>query len=104
MDNQKKPIVALIDLLGKKWVIRILWELNGKTYTFRELQKQCGDISPTIVNARLKELTAHKLVVKHEPSGYGLSELGIELLEHFRPLSCFAEQWQASVVEEEAAS
>ena len=88
----QRPIVQLIDLLGTKWVLRILWELNQGPCSFRELQSRCDDLSPTTINNRIKELVASKLVTKSDEAGYGLSPLGDELLELFMPLNDFAER------------
>lgn len=89
----QRPIVQLIDLLGTKWVLRILWELNQGPCSFRELQSRCDDLSPTTINNRIKDLVAARLVTKSESEGYGLSPLGRELLEVFMPLNQFAGRW-----------
>ncbi|MEC8427843.1 MAG: helix-turn-helix domain-containing protein [Pseudomonadota bacterium] len=88
----QRPIVELIDLLGKKWVMRIIWELKDDQCTFRELQSRCGDISPTIINRRIKELSGSRLVEKAD-SGYQLTKHGHELLELFTPINEFAQRW-----------
>ena len=56
-----RPIMALLDLLGRRWVLRIVWELRDEPRRFRDLQDSIG-ASPTIVNARLADLRAAKLV------------------------------------------
>jgi DNA-binding HxlR family transcriptional regulator len=88
-----RPIMELIDLLGKKWVLRILWEMNTGPCTFRQLQDRCGGISPTVINGRMKDLMAANLVDKDSPSGYQLTDLGKELLLLFIPLNQWAQQW-----------
>lgn len=88
-----RPIMRLIDLLGKKWVMRIIWEMNAGSCTFRELQDRCGGISPTVINGRMKDLIAAGLINKDNPSGYQLTQAGQELLELFGPLNQWAEQW-----------
>ena len=90
----QRPIVQLIDILGRKWVLRILWELNQGPCSFRELQSRCDDLSPTTINNRIKELMAESLVIKTLDAGYGLSPLGDELVELFMPLNNFAQRWQ----------
>jgi len=96
--SSQRPIVQLIDILGKKWVLRILWELKEGPCTFRELQSRCGDLSPTIINTRIKDLCATHLVFKSPDSGYNLSQHGSELIELFYPLNDFANRWIASSV------
>ena len=91
--TNQRPIVQLIDILGKKWVLRILWELKTSPCTFRELQSRCGDLSPTIINTRIKDLCEAQLVYKSPESGYTLSQHGYELIELFSPLNDFANRW-----------
>ncbi|OUR95021.1 hypothetical protein A9Q81_14765 [Gammaproteobacteria bacterium 42_54_T18] len=92
----KRPITELIDLLGRKWVLRILWELNLGSCTFRELQARCGDISPTTINKRIKELCSANLVIKSKDSGYNLSPQGKELITLFEPINSFSKRWASS--------
>lgn len=35
------PIVAALDLLGRRWILRILWELRSGPMGFRALQALC---------------------------------------------------------------
>ncbi len=92
--NRQRPIMVLIDLLGRKWLMRILWELRDHTCTFRELQNRCGNISPTIVNKRVKELVEANLVVKAKPNGYRLTPLGVELVDLFGPINKWTGKWK----------
>ena len=91
--DNKRPITELIDLLGKKWILRILWELNLGPCTFRELQARCGDISPTTINKRIKELCLANLIIKSKDTGYNLSPQGKELITLFGPINDFAQSW-----------
>ena len=36
-----RPIMALLDLLGRRWTLRVLWELRADALGFRELQARC---------------------------------------------------------------
>lgn len=87
-----RPIMRLLDVLGKRWTLRILWELRDESLTFRDLQKRCDDLSPTSLNRRLKELRDLRLVV-HGESGYEYSEKGKELGKQLLTLNRWAEQW-----------
>jgi DNA-binding HxlR family transcriptional regulator len=87
-----RPIMVLLDLLGRRWVLRIVWELREKPRRFRELQDAIG-ASPTIVNSRLAELREAKLVELDADSGYRLTVLGEELLRLFLPLHVWSEKW-----------
>ncbi len=91
-----RPIMALLDLLGRRWTLRIVWELREEPRRFRELQDLIG-ASPTIVNTRLAELREAKLVELEEAVGYRLTDLGNELLKLFLPLHVWSEKWARAV-------
>ena len=37
-----RPVMVLLDLLGRRGALRVLWELRGDPLTFRALQKACA--------------------------------------------------------------
>ena len=88
-----RPIMALLDLLGRRWSLRILWELRQQTLTSRALRAACDEASPTVLQARLSELRAAGFVALAAEGGYGLTPLGRELSENVLPLHRFAERW-----------
>lgn len=87
-----RPIMALLDLLGRRWTLRIVWELREGALTSRALRAACDDASPTVVQQRLSELREAGLVAVGD-GGYALTELGRELFALFMPLHRFAEDW-----------
>ena len=91
-----RPIMVLLDLLGRRWTLRIVWELREEPRRFRDLQEQIG-ASPTIVNTRLAELREARLVELDAAVGYRLTSLGKELLELFLPLHAWADKWARSL-------
>lgn len=88
-----RPIMVLLDLLGRRWMLRIIWELRSGPLSFRALREACDAVSPTVLNTRLKELRDSGLVALDETDGYALTPLGRELLERFLPLVDWAERW-----------
>lgn len=88
-----RPIMALLDLLGRRWTLRVIWELRDARLTFRQLAAACGDISPTVLNTRLRELRDAALVEDEGGEGYGLGARGRELVASLVPLVGFAEKW-----------
>ena len=86
-----RPVMALLDLLGRRWTLRVLWELRDGPLLFRELQARCG-VSPSVLNTRLAELR-EALLVEAGEGGYVLSALGRELYHLFGPVSRWAESW-----------
>ena len=84
--------MVLLDALGRRWALRVLWELRDGPQTFRALRERCEDVSPTVLNDRLAELRALDLVEAAE-DGYVLSEHGRELGALLLPLDAWARQW-----------
>ena len=91
-----RPIMVLLDLLGRRWTLRIVWELREAPRRFRELQDSIG-ASPTIINTRLTELREAQLVELDPDSGYRLTALGEELLRLMLPLHVWSEKWAKSL-------
>lgn len=91
-----KPIMALIDLMGRRWVLRILWELRGDPLTFRALQDACGGLSPSVLNTRLGDLREAALI-ETTGDGYRLTTAGRELGKEFEALTHWAEKWAKSL-------
>jgi DNA-binding HxlR family transcriptional regulator len=88
-----RPIMVLLDLFSRRWSLRILWELRERSMTSRGLRTACDEASPTVLHARLSELRDAGFIELVPASGYGLTELGRELLENLLPLHHFAERW-----------
>ena len=86
-----RPIMVLLDLLGRRMTLRILWELRDARLTFRALQEAAAT-NPSVLNLRLKELREAHLV-EHRAEGYGLSPQGEALLETFLPLHAWTDEW-----------
>jgi DNA-binding HxlR family transcriptional regulator len=86
--------MALLDLLGRRWTLRIVWELRERSLTSRALREACDDASPTVLQARLGDLRQAGFVELEPAGGYRLTGLGQELFGTFLPLHHFAERWK----------
>jgi DNA-binding HxlR family transcriptional regulator len=86
--------MALLDLLGRRWALRILWELREGGATFRELRARCDDISPTVLNDRLRELRESGILELQAGEGYRCTKHGEELAEALLPLNAWANAWE----------
>ncbi len=84
--------MALLDLLGRRWALRILWELRDEPASFRELRGRCDGVSPSVLNARLAELREAE-IVELCAEGYALTRHGAKLLGALAPLGSWAEAW-----------
>ena len=85
--------MRLLDLLGRRWVMRVIWELRGEPLGFRDLQAACGGMSPSVLNHRLAELVKAQIAEAHEDGRYQLTARGKQLLKLFAPLGRWADSW-----------
>jgi DNA-binding HxlR family transcriptional regulator len=88
-----RPIMAALDLLGRRWALRILWELRAGPVGFRALQARCDGLSPTVLNTRLGELRAAGLVEQDENRAHRLTPLGEDLGDAIAPLRAWSIRW-----------
>jgi len=92
-----RPVMALLDLLSRRWALRLLWELrDARVATFRALRADLDDVSPSILNERLKDLRAARLI-ELGADGYLLTALGTQLLSMLVPLGRWADRWAAAL-------
>ena len=91
-----RPLLVAFDLLGRRWALRVLWELRDEHLGFRALQERCEGMSSSVLRDRLGELTGAGILETDEAGRYGLSAHGSALLRALRPLSRWAEDWGAS--------
>jgi DNA-binding HxlR family transcriptional regulator len=83
--------MAVLDLLGRRKILRILWELRESRLNFRALLA-AAETNPSILNLRLQELRALGLI-DHDGSGYGVTAIGAELLKLLMPLDAWSKAW-----------
>src|SRR3954465_5899616 len=86
-----RPIMVVLDVLGRRGALRLLWELRDGPLNFRALQQAC-ESNPGSLNARLKDLRELG-IVHHEDGGYRLSESGRSLMKTLVNLQDWSEQW-----------
>jgi DNA-binding HxlR family transcriptional regulator len=94
--------MVVLDVLGRRGALRVLWELRDGPLTFRALQEAC-ESNPGSLNARLKDLRELG-TVDHEDGGYRLSESGINLMETLTSLQAWSNQWAAQLPRETHSS
>jgi DNA-binding HxlR family transcriptional regulator len=85
--------MAALDLLGRRWTLRILWELRDGPLGARELRVRCDEMSSSVLYQRLGELTAAGLVDRDDAEHYLLSPLGHQLGAAIEPLDAWARRW-----------
>ena len=91
-----RPIMVLFDLLGRRWTLRVLWELRADPMTFRSLQTAMEDVSPSVLNQRLAELRDNAIVERVD-DGYALTTLGRDLITSLTPVANWSIRWAQHV-------
>jgi DNA-binding HxlR family transcriptional regulator len=85
--------MAALDLLGRRWALRLLWELRDGPLGARALRARSDDMSSSVLYERLRELLEAGLVQQTESRDYELTEVGRSLGEAIEPLGAWAEAW-----------
>jgi DNA-binding HxlR family transcriptional regulator len=85
--------MAALDLLGRRWMLRVLWELRDGPVGFRDLRERCDRASPTVLNTRLTELKESGIVTQDDARAYLLTPLGRDLYQSLEPLQRWADRW-----------
>ena len=86
------PVMAIFDLLGRRWAMGIVWQLSDGPRSFSELQARCDSISPTILSTRIKDLAEAK-IIERTLDGYQLTKLGLDLFAILEPFQPWAMKW-----------
>jgi DNA-binding HxlR family transcriptional regulator len=87
----ERAVESVLDLLGRRWSLRLVWELRRSTLSFSELRERSG-ISPSILSTRLRELGEAGVVERDAGRRYRLSGRGRELARILYELNRWAEQ------------
>ncbi len=93
---------AALNVLGQKWVLRIIRSLGEQTQRFCELQDSLGGTNSATLSQRLKLLEDEGLVDRHIVSNvppwveYSLTEKGSDLRHTIVDIDRWAERWVAS--------
>jgi DNA-binding HxlR family transcriptional regulator len=90
-------MLALLDLLGRRWALRILWELRQQPATFQALQRRCDSMSTSVLSQRLGELRDAQLVEKDGSSVYALTESGMRLLARLDGIDEWTQEWAGTI-------
>ena len=92
-----RPLMAALDLLGRRWALRILWELRDGPCGARELRNRCDTMSPSVLYQRLGELTAALLIEQDADARYRVTELGAGLSPAIGSLADWAQTWASAL-------
>ncbi|HUK70810.1 MAG TPA: helix-turn-helix domain-containing protein [Streptosporangiaceae bacterium] len=95
-----RPLMAALDLLGRRWALRILWELRDGPLGARALQARCDRMSSSVLYERLRELADAGLLRRDDNEAYALTKLGTGLGAALEPLDAWAKSWSRHVAAE----
>ena len=85
--------MVAFDLLGRRWALRILWELRLEPATFQALQARCDSMSTSVLSQRLAELREAQLVEKDADATYRLTAPGSTLLARLDGMDEWTQDW-----------
>lgn len=92
-----RPMMAALDLLGQRWMLRVIWELQQQPAGFRELRRRADEMSSSVLATRLRQLTELGIAHADADGTYRLTELGEGLRPALDPLREWAEGWSDTV-------
>ncbi len=87
-----EPLFDLLDLLGRRFALAVVWELRGAPYPFGVLTSALG-ASPAVLTQRLRELREAGLVEVDEAGDYRLTAHGRRLQGPLESVAAYAESW-----------
>lgn len=93
------PVVTTLQIIGSKWKLYILQELEQKPMRFGELQRALSGISKHVLNATLKSMRQDGIILRTVLAGapvrveYSLSGLG----ESLRPVLEAMKAWGLNI-------
>jgi DNA-binding HxlR family transcriptional regulator len=88
--------MAALDLLGRRWALRVLWELRDAPVGARALLDRCEGLSSSVLYDRLRELTAAGLISQDPSDRYLLTPIGRSLGTALEPLDAWSRRWARS--------
>ena len=90
-----RPLMAALDLLGRRWALRVLWELRAGPLGPRAVLARCEGLSSSILYVRLRELEEAGRLAREDGGAYALTDLGSALGDAIAPLDRWSQEWAA---------
>ena len=91
--SDDQAMLALLELLSRRWAMRVLWELRDGRLGFRVLQRRCDYMSSSVLTQRVNDLRANGLVDVDPNGSWALSRHGDDVIGILSPLSPWAKRW-----------
>ncbi|MFC9433447.1 winged helix-turn-helix transcriptional regulator [Nocardia sp. NPDC057030] len=96
-DPANAPVLAAMELLGQRWILRVLWELAPGRLGFLELRRRMDNCSSSMLSVRLQHLQSTGLIVKNADKSYELTSAGTELGAALEDVWAWSRRWEASI-------
>ena len=93
----RRPLSVLLELLGRRWALRLLWELRDGALSFSDLRRASGGLSQSVQTVRLAELRSAGLVTVAPDRCYALTPSGRQLVEQMGSLDRWADGWAGTL-------
>ncbi|MGF0255778.1 winged helix-turn-helix transcriptional regulator [Rhodococcus erythropolis] len=97
------PAMGAMDLLGQRWTLRVIWELEPGPLGFLELRRRMGNCSSSMLSERLQRLQRHGILEKRADKTYELAFAGTELSNALQQLWDWSERWASNLTPETTA-
>ncbi|SKN50400.1 Putative transcriptional regulator, TetR family [Mycobacteroides abscessus subsp. abscessus] len=68
-----------MDLLGQRWIMRVIWELQTGPLGFLELRRRMNNCSSSMLSERLQQLATADLAAKNSLGAWELTNDGVHL-------------------------
>ncbi|MEH1127332.1 winged helix-turn-helix transcriptional regulator [Micromonospora sp. CPCC 206061] len=94
-----RSLMAALDLFGRRWTLRIIWELGNEPLGFRLLQRRCDGMSSSVLQQRLTELQEARLAEVLPDGNYTLTPLGHDAREALGPVIEWSLRWAAELAD-----
>lgn len=93
-------MLAAMELIGQRWNLRVLWELEPGRLGFLELRRRMGQCSSSMLSTRLHQLQADGLIEKNPDKSYELTAAGRELSGALESVWAWSQRWAGSLGDE----
>ncbi len=82
-----------MELLGQRWMLRVIWELEPGPLGFLALRRRMGNCSSSMLSVRMQRLQETGVVLKKSDKSYELTTAGRELAVALKPLWQWSDRW-----------
>ncbi|WP_439957061.1 winged helix-turn-helix transcriptional regulator [Nocardia altamirensis] len=101
VDPAHAPPLAAMELLGQRWILRVLWELEPGRLGFLELRRRMDNCSSSMLSVRLQHLQSAGLIVKNTDKSYELTTAGTELAAALAPVWAWSQRWESALTQQD---